>query len=227
MLNQFLWVIFPYIMLTVFIIVHVYRYTIGQIGWTSKSSQFLEKPILKWGSTLFHFGLLAALGGHLGLFVPKEVMGAIGVNEHMYHAAALRGGGTAGVVTLAGAVILFLRRFCIKRIRKNSSAGDLVVIMLLTGIVFTGIWNTIMINGFGTEYDYRATIGPWIRGLLSFKPNAELMVDAPLFFKLHILMVFTALGLWPFTRLVHVWSFPLTYLRRSPFFTANEIKKQK
>ncbi|BAE82126.1 respiratory nitrate reductase subunit gamma [Desulfitobacterium hafniense] len=215
MMNQLLWVIFPYTMLTAFVVGHIYRYRSGQIGWTSRSSQLLEKKALKWGSTLFHFGVLAALCGHVGMLVPKEVMEAIGINEHMYHMAASWGGSTAGVITLIGTIILLLRRLCVKRIRRNSSMGDLFVIVLIAGIVFTGLWNSLVINSFGAGHDYRETVGPWLRGLITLQPRAELMGGVPLFFKLHILMAFAALGLWPFTRLVHVWSFPLTYLKRS------------
>ncbi|MFC4767098.1 respiratory nitrate reductase subunit gamma, partial [Effusibacillus consociatus] len=96
----------------------------------------------------------------------------------------------------------------------SSGLGDIVVAVLLFTVIGMGILATVGHNILAS-YDYRETISPWIRGIITFTPDPTLMTDVPLFFKLHVLFAFAILGIWPFTRLVHVWSIPLAYIRRS------------
>ncbi len=216
MFDQFLWVIFPYICLAVFIVGHIYRYRRDQFNWTAKSSEFIEKKQLKYGSILFHLGIIPVIFGHIGgLAVPKSWMEAIGVNEHLYHIGAVYIGGIFGMATLAGMLILTSRRFTIKNVRRLSSASDLIVNSLLLFIVFMGMYSTLVTNAVQPEFDYRETISIWFRGLFMFSPDLSLMKDVPLSFKIHILSGFAIFAFWPFTRLVHVWSVPLNYVGRS------------
>lgn len=214
--NQFLWIIYPYLMLTTFIVVHIYRYNTDQLAWTAKSSEFLEKKSLMWGSMLFHVGIVMVFFGHVaGLMIPKSFMESVGVSEHLYHAGAVYLGGLAGIMCLVGITILFLRRINVKRVRVTSTASDMLVAVLILANVALGVAMTLGYNMFGDGYDYRETISPWLRGLLSFRPDASLMADVPLFFQLHVIFSFAIFGIWPFTRLVHVWSVPLAYFKRS------------
>lgn len=214
--NQFLWIIYPYLMLTTFLVVHIYRYNTDQLAWTAKSSEFLEKKSLMWGSMMFHIGIVLVFFGHVGgLMIPKTVMESLGVSEHLYHMGAVYGGGLAGIMTLAGITILFLRRINVKRVRATSSASDFLVAILLLVNVAMGVYNTLGYNLFVGGFDYRETIAPWLRGLITFRPDASLMADVPLFFQLHVILSFAVFGIWPFTRLVHVWSVPLAYFKRS------------
>lgn len=215
-MQQFLWAIFPYLMTTIFIVGHLYRYNANQLEWTAKSSEFLEKKSLRWGSMMFHIGILMVFVGHVvGLLVPKSVMTSIGLSESMYHAGAVYGGGLAGIITLVGILLLLNRRFMNKRVRSTSDFSDFVTVVLISIIVLIGIYNTLIGNQLHPTFDYRETISPWFRGLLTFTPDPFLMSEVPLGFQMHILISFTLIGIWPFTRLVHVWSVPLTYFRRS------------
>ncbi|OEG00059.1 respiratory nitrate reductase subunit gamma [Vulcanibacillus modesticaldus] len=203
-------------MLATFVVGHIYRYNTDQIGWTAKSSEFLEKNNLKWGSILFHIGILMVFGGHVvGLLVPKSVVEGLGISEEMYHASAIYGGGLAGIITLIGIIILLFRRISDSRVIATSSFNDTLIAVLLLVEIGMGVYNTLGFNLFVGGFDYRETIAPWIRGLFILKPNPLLMKDVPLFFKLHTIFAFAIFGLWPFTRLVHVWSLPLEYIRRS------------
>ncbi len=65
------------------------------------------------------------------------------------------------------------------------------------------------------DFDYRDSISVWFRSLLIFRPEASFMSAVPLAFQLHILSGFLIFAMWPFTRLVHVWSVPLNYVGRS------------
>ena len=63
-------------------------------------------------------------------------------------------------------------------------------------------------------YDYRESISPWLRGVLTFRPDASLMADVPLAFQLHVIAAFLLFAVWPFTRLVHFFSAPVAYPTR-------------
>jgi len=99
----FLWVIVPYVALAIFVVGHYWRYRYDKFGWTTRSSQLYERRLLRWGSPLFHFGILFALAGHvIGLGIPQPWTDAVGISETAYHAVAVGIGAIAGVCTLAG-----------------------------------------------------------------------------------------------------------------------------
>ncbi|MGG0838652.1 respiratory nitrate reductase subunit gamma [Bacillus paralicheniformis] len=215
MIEQILWVILPYIVITIFIGGHIYRYQHDQFGWTAKSSEMLEKKKLALGSSLFHWGIFFVIGGHvMGILIPESLYEALGVSEHMYHKIAIGFGLPAGIAALSGLIILTYRRFTDKRIRKTSSADDFITLVALLFVMTTGLAATFL-NIDSKGFDYRTTISPWFRNIFLFKPDAGLMASVPLWFKLHIIMGYVIFIVWPFTRLVHVFSMPLKYLTRS------------
>ena len=70
-LNQFLFGLFPYLALAVFLLGSLIRFDREQYTWKSDSSQLLRARELRWGSNLFHVGVLFILFGHLvGLLAP-------------------------------------------------------------------------------------------------------------------------------------------------------------
>lgn len=214
-LSDFLWGILPYIVATIFIGGHIYRYQHDQFGWTTKSSEFLEKKRLKIGSRLLHWGLLFVIAGHvIGLFIPIDLHRFFGIKDGFYHGFAISLGLPAGIIVWVGLVILLLRRINVLRIRKTTSFSDWVSLILLWVVVTTGLLATIF-NIDSKGFDYRTTISPWIRGLLIFRIQPDLMNEVPVMFKIHILSSFALYIAWPFTRLVHAFSFPLRYLGRS------------
>lgn len=216
MSNQFLWVIFPYLCMATFVVGHIFRYRNDQFGWTAKSSEFIEKKQLMIGSLLFHIGIMPVIAGHIaGLGIPKEWTRAVGISDSMYHMGAVWGGGFFGVVTFLGMLILTWRRFALKRVRELSSISDLIVNSLLLFIVFIGMYSVIGTSVTQPEFDYRDSISVWFRSLLIFRPDASFMSSVPIAFQLHLLSGFLIFAMWPFTRLVHVWSVPLNYFGRS------------
>lgn len=216
MFNQFLWVIFPYLCLAIFVIGHIARYKFDQFSWTAKSSEFIEKKQLKWGSLMFHLGVIPVFFGHVvGLLVPASWLEAVGVSDHLYHIGAVYIGSIFGIITLIGMFLLTARRITKHNVRRLSSASDIFVNLLLLLIVFVGCYATLVTNVTTPEFDYRQTISIWFRGLFMLSPDASLMTQVPLAFKLHVLLGFTIMACWPFTRLVHVWSVPLSYANRS------------
>ncbi|GAB2921383.1 respiratory nitrate reductase subunit gamma [Micromonospora polyrhachis] len=214
-MTTLLWVVLPYICLAVFIAGHVWRWRHDQFGWTTHTSQLLENRLLRLGSPLFHLGVLGVLGGHvLGLVIPASLTEAVGISEHTYHLVAVSAGSVTGIMLIAGLALLIARRFVNGRVRRKTTVMDQVLYTFLAVIAVLGMVAVVGENIFGGGYDYRATIAVWFRGIFWFQPHTELMAGAPLVYQLHAISGFLLLALWPFTRLVHVWSAPLAYLWR-------------
>jgi nitrate reductase gamma subunit len=212
----FLWVFVPYASMAVFVVGHIWRYSRDQFTWTSRSTQLFERKLLKWGSNLFHFGALAAIGGHvLGLLVPESLTADLGVSEDQYHFVSVSAGTAAGVACVAGLIILAYRRLVNARVRATTTRTDVAVYILLLTMIGLGMGETVGVNLLGSGYDYRATVGLWFRGLFTFDPHSDLMASAPLLYQLHALGAWLLVALWPFSRLVHAWSIPVTYFGRA------------
>ncbi|MGZ4480735.1 MAG: respiratory nitrate reductase subunit gamma, partial [Gaiellales bacterium] len=159
-IHLLLWVALPYAALAIFVGGHVWRYRTDQYGWTTRSTQILESRMLKWGSNLFHFGALAAIGGHvMGILVPESWTSAVGVSEHAYHLLSATAGTVAGVACAAGFVILAWRRATVARVRVDTTRMDICVYVLLGVVIALGMAETVGRNALGGGYDYRATVG--------------------------------------------------------------------
>jgi nitrate reductase gamma subunit len=213
-MNEFLWVVVPYICLTVFVVGHFWRYRYDKFGWTTRSSQLYEDRLLRIGSPLFHFGILAVFLGHvMGLGVPKSWTEAVGVSESLYHFMAVSVGAVAGFCTLVGLAILIYRRRTVGPVFSATTVMDKVMYAFLAAVILLGLWNTVAANIFD-HYDYRESVSVWFRGVFRFDLHPDLMAEAPIGFQLHGLVAMSLFALWPFTRLVHVFSAPLGYLTR-------------
>jgi nitrate reductase gamma subunit len=211
-----LWIILPYVAVTVFVVGHVWRYRTDQFAWTSRSTQLLERRVLGWASPAFHYGALAAVGGHvIGLIIPPSVTEALGMSENTYRWFAAIAGGVAGAVTVVGLIGLTYRRTTSDRVRRTTTRGDLLTYLLLTVLIVLGCWMTFGFN-LATEspYNYRDTVGAWWRSLFYLDPDVGAATAAPLVYQLHAIIAWAFWAAFPFSRLVHAWSIPLQYLGR-------------
>jgi respiratory nitrate reductase gamma subunit len=216
---QLLWVILPYLAIATFVVGHAWRFKRDQFTWTTRSTQLLESRWLKLGSPLFHFGLLAVIGGHvIGILIPQSVTEWLGISESTYRIFSATMGTLAGTAMLAGLAILIIRRLSNRRVAATTRAMDVAVMTLLAFMVASGMWNTVVENLINGGYNYRETVSPWFRGLFLLDPKASLMIRGaiPLSYQLHAIGGWLLIMVWPFSRLVHAWSVPLAYLRRRP-----------
>ena len=206
----------PYLVLTIFVVGHVWRWKYDQWGWTTRTSQLLEKKWLMWGSPVFHIGLLMVAGGHfLGLVIPAGATEAIGVSDEVYHIVAVVMGLIAGCVLSLGLIILLARRFVTKtRLRIVTMKADIVMYILFGLTVLFGLIATITNNVVMGPYDYRSTISIWFRSIFTLQPATELMVTVPWLYQVHMVCALLLIAVWPFTRLVHLWSMPLGFFTR-------------
>jgi nitrate reductase gamma subunit len=211
-----LYAILPYAALAAFVVGHIWRYRRDQYHWTTRSTQLLESRALRYGSVAFHFGALAAIGGHvLGVLVPASWTDAVGVSEDGYHVISAIGGLTAGIAVTTGLVILVWRRLRFPRVRVTTTRIDVAVFALLAAGILSGMAVTVL-NSVADNIDYRATIAPWFRSLFTLDPDVAAMGDAHWVSQVHVSVVWALYALWPFSRLVHAWSIPVDWFRRSP-----------
>jgi nitrate reductase gamma subunit len=208
------WVALPYAALLTFVIGHIWRWRYDQFGWTSRSTQLQERKLLRWGAPIFHYATFAAIGGHvIGILIPESWTSAIGISEQTYHAFSAISGTVAAVLVIVGVVILAARRLLVPRVRATTDPIDYVALILLLIIILTGVAPTL-VNLVGPGYDYRTTVAPWFRGLFTVQPEATTVATAPLLYQIHVISAWVIWAVWPFSRLVHAWSYPLWYLWR-------------
>lgn len=212
--REFFFVILPYICLASFILGHLWRYRYDQFGWTSNSSQLYESKTLRWASPMWHFGLLGVLAGHfVGLVIPESWTNAIGVSESAYHLFAVVMGSIFGVIMLIGFVGLVGRRLATRSVRMATVPGDKLMYPVLAIVIVLGLINTLYFQIFDV-YNYRPSISEWFRSIFYLRPEAGIVTGAPWSFQLHAIAAWILIGIWPYTRLVHVFSVPIWYLRR-------------
>ncbi|MBM3651765.1 MAG: respiratory nitrate reductase subunit gamma [Alphaproteobacteria bacterium] len=206
---------YPYLCLTVFLLGSLLRFDREQYTWKTGSSQLLRRRQLMWGSNLFHIGILIIFFGHfVGLLTPIWMFDMIGVTHSFKQGLAIVVGGGAGLVMLVGISLLTHRRLTDPRIRRNSSFGDIAVLVLLLAQLLLGL-ATIPVSLNHIDGGEMVQFMSWAQGIMTLQPGvSDLVADASPVFKAHLLLGMTIFLIFPFTRLVHVWSAPVWYLGR-------------
>ena len=205
-LDTFLFGIYPYIALTVFFLGSLIRFDRDQYTWKSDSSQLLKSGQLRWGSNLFHVGVLFLFFGHFfGMLTPHFVyepfLGA-GAKQLM----AMVSGGIAGLLGFVGVTLLLHRRLFEPRIRINSKTSDIVLLVLLWLQLALGL-ATIPLSAQHLDGSMMLRLAGWAQHIVTFQTGAvELLAGAGWIFKMHMFLGMSIFFIFPFTRLVHVWS---------------------
>ncbi len=216
-LNQLLFGIYPYIAFAVFLVGSLIRYDRDQYTWKTGSSQMLEGKKLKVGSRLFHIGIIMILIGHfVGLLTPHQVWDALSVTAAFKQKVAMGAGGLFGVICFIGLSILIHRRLTNARVKANTSTMDITILLLLYAQLILGLISIFVSMGHldGTEM---LKLMHWAQSLVILNGSgaAASIADVHIIFKLHIFLGMTLFLLFPFSRLVHVWSVPVKYIRRN------------
>ncbi len=216
-INQFLFGIYPYIALTVFFAGSLLRYDRDQYTWKASSSQLLSKKDMLIGSNFFHIGIIMLFFGHLfGLLTPHWAYAAV-MDAGTKQLLAMTAGGIFGVICLIGMVLLIRRRMFDPRIRATSQFADLPVLIILFVQLVLGLL-TIPFSAQHPDGSSMMALAHWAQHLLTFQGDAASFVaDQAFVFQAHLVLGMTIFLLFPFTRLVHVWSVPIQYLGRTGY----------
>jgi nitrate reductase gamma subunit len=211
-----LWIIFPYVAAAIGLLGLWWRYRVDQFGWTSASTQLFEHKILGWAGPAFHYGALAAIGGHvIGMFLPLSATNSVGITEAFYRWFAGIAGGVSGAVCLAGFFGLIYRRASNARVRRTTTRTDIFAYALLTFLIGLGSYMTFRHTLFtANPYNYRESVAIWWRSLFYLHPDVDVVKDASLPYQVHAIVAWAFWAVLPFSRLVHMFSIPLQYLGR-------------
>jgi nitrate reductase gamma subunit len=212
MLDNLLFVVFPYVAVALAVGGTIYRFRTNQFSFTSLSSQFLETDIQFWGSNLWHYGILPTLLIHLGGFVAPKLMFLLHSTPETLYIAELAGK-ILGIMALVGAGTMFYRRVASSKIRMVTTPADWIVLFLLIVQVVLGLWMAFGYRWGATWFIH--TVTPWVVSLATFQPAPQYVSSLPLIPKLHFLNATLLIAVFPFGRLVHMVSFPVSYLWRS------------
>ena len=209
--NQIFFVVFPYIALTLFLAITAYRSIFRPFTVSSLSSQLLERKKLFWGTIPFHYGIVLILLLHLlALLFPKALL--------LWNAVPLRlylleiSGFVLGLWSLAGVLVLVWRRLSSPNIQAVSTPMDWVVLLLVLVSVITGVL-TASLYRFGSTW-FTGVFTPYLWSLLTLQPRPELVAPLPWIIQLHVLNNFIILAIFPFSRLIHILTWPLGYVFR-------------
>ena len=205
-LHQFVFGIYPYIALAVFFVGSLIRFDRDQYTWKSDSSQLLRRRELRWGSNLFHFGVLVVFFGHLfGFLIPHAIADLV-MTPTQHALGAMIGGGIAGVFALVGLTLLIHRRVADPRIHANTRPWDIGIMSLLWVQLVLGLW-TIYFSAQHLDGGMFLQLVSYVQGIVAFRGgNADLLLGVPWVYRAHIALGLTIFLVFPFTRLAHIWS---------------------
>ena len=207
-LDLLLFGVYPYIAGSVFLLGSLLRYDREQYLWRSESSQLLRTGTLRWGSNLFHVGIIGLFFGHLfGLLTPLAVFEALGLRPQDKQIIAMVTGGTLGLLILAGLLLLIARRLGEPRLKTTTRPMDWVTLLWLLATLLLGL-STIAVSAQHRDGGEMLLLMAWAKSIVTFQGGAAAgyIASASPVFKVHILFGLSLFLLFPFTRLVHIWS---------------------
>jgi nitrate reductase gamma subunit len=214
-LNTLLFGYYPYVAMSVFLIGSIARYDRDQYTWRTGSSQLLRAKELRLGSNLFHIGILLLFVGHfVGLLTPPAVYHGLGLSTSAKQILAVVAGGIFGGICAKGIYILIRRRLTDARIRATSSRMDIFILLLIGVQLALGLF-TLPISIYHSDGANMILLSEWAQRIVTFRSGAaDQISNIGIIFKLHLFLGMTIFLVFPFSRLVHVWSVPLGYIAR-------------
>lgn len=205
--NGFFFGIYPYIALAVFLLGSLARFSTAPYTWKSDSSQLLRRGQLRLGNNLFHVGILALFFGHLfGLLTPKAVYHALGLSTAAKQTIAIVAGGVFGTMCLVGLILLVHRRLAEPRIRATSSRMDIFILLWILATLGLGLLSIFVSLGH-PDGSVMVQLATWAQHIVTFRGGAaDYVAGVHWIYKSHLFFGMTVFLLFPFSRLVHVWS---------------------
>lgn len=212
MFDFILFAVFPYIAVSIELVVSIYRYRTNSYKFSSLSSEFLENGQLFWGSVPWHYGIIILLCGHVvGFLFPAQVLafGSVPLRLLIIETSAL----IFGLLTLFGLIVLLHRRLTNSRIKVVTSRMDIFILCILLVQVVTGVSMAVFYR-WGINW-YAAAMVPYLKSLFMLSPKLGYVASLPLVVKMHIAGAFLIIAVLPFSRLLHFLVLPVHYLWRN------------
>lgn len=205
--HQFIFGIYPYICAAIFLLGSLIRFDRDQYTWRSESSQMLSTGTLRVGSNLFHLGIIGLFFGHFfGMLTPPEIIHALGVTAPQKQLLAVVAGGTLGSLGLIGLLLLIQRRLGNPRVRATSRGRDFLVLFWILATLLLGL-STVPVSLGHRDGAEMLKLMAWAQHVVTFRGDAPAIIeDVSTVFKVHMFMGMSLFAIFPFTRLVHVWS---------------------
>jgi nitrate reductase gamma subunit len=205
-LYDFFFEVYPYVALAIFLMGSLARFDRDQYTWKSDSSQLLRAGTLRWGSNLFHVGILFLLFGHtVGLLTPHWVYEPF-ISAPTKQMFAIVSGGIAGFICFIGLTLLLHRRIFDPRIRLTSHRTDLAILIILWVQLVMGLVTLPLSFAHRQDASAMLILASYLQGIATFRPDAGMLAGIDWQFKAHMVLGMTIFVLLPFSRLVHVWS---------------------
>ncbi|WP_027714571.1 respiratory nitrate reductase subunit gamma [Desulfuromonas sp. TF] len=211
MMDLILFGVFPYVAVALAVSVGLYRYFVERYSWSSQSSQFLENRMQFWGGVPWHYAIILILLAHLLAFLLPGAWGQLLGKPVRLYLLELTGL-ALGVCALISLVLMMYRRAGDARVATVTSTVDWLLLASLVLQVATGVYIAFTLRWGSSWYVYTAT--PWLWSLVRFDPQVQYLAVTPAVVKIHAVNAFVLISLFPFSRLVHVVSIPLSYLSR-------------
>jgi nitrate reductase gamma subunit len=212
-LDPMLFSIMPYAVFLNFFIFTIHRYRSETFTYSSLSSQFLENRKHFWGLAPFHFGIVAVLAGHLLAFlVPAEILAW---NRRPLRLYALEITGLSfALLAIVGLLGAIRRRLSDSKVLSVTTPVDWLVDILLLFQLGSGVFIAVF-HPWGSSW-FAASMAPYLWSLVKFTPDISFLATMPMIVKLHIINFYLLIGIFPFTRLVHILVAPNPYFWRRP-----------
>jgi nitrate reductase gamma subunit len=216
-LFHLLFVWYPYVCIGFFVVGSLFRFERDQYSWRASSSQLLRRRQLFWGSNLFHFGILFLFFGHLvGLLTPTSIYTLV-MTVQQKQMVAVIAGGIAGALCFVGLTLLLHRRLFDARIRITSTFMDTAILLILWVQLVLGL-ATLPSSLGHADGQVMLRLSHWAQGVLTLQPGgADLLKGLEWHYLAHLVLGMTIFLLFPFSRLVHIWSAPVGYLGRKGY----------
>ncbi len=216
-MHNFIYGVYPYLALTVFLLGSLIRFDREQYTWKSDSSQLLSKANMRLGSNLFHVGIIAVFFGHaVGLLTPHGIFRSLGISDMTHQMIAIWAGSIFGGLGLVGGVILWLRRMYNVRVSATSRGSDKFILTWILVTLLLGLSTIPVSVGHANAGNPNVMIAlaEWVQSIIYLHPNPALLGGVDTVFKVHLFFGMTVFLVFPFTRMVHVWSAPFGYINR-------------
>ncbi|MBI2929427.1 MAG: respiratory nitrate reductase subunit gamma [Verrucomicrobia bacterium] len=203
-LTNLLWGVYPYLCFTLFLVVPIVRMVYRPFGFSTRATSMFNRDVLGLASLTLHWGILTVFVAHLAGFI-GGLLGLAGWITFFYWAGLI-----GGFVTLFGSIVALARRVAVAEVRAMSQWDDYLVHLFLVALLSLGLYQVVVDKIFGVAY----TASSWLSSVARFNPQPELMASASLISKWHVFLALSFFCVFPFTKLVHLWTFPINYFVR-------------